>query len=559
MPRMTPAELRIRELEQRIEQLELANVRLAAETQEVAAANVNAAMQLVELSEARARELEAKKLEVEGALLQAEQASQQKSRLLAAMSHELRTPVSAILGLAELLATGPLQRLQRDHVEAIATTADSFLGLVDQLLDFAKAEAGKIELERIEFDLWSTVESVAQLLQVRADQKGVDLVFSLDAALPRHVVGDPLRLRQVILNLGTNAVKFTQQGMVRMTVERRPTADGGEGVEVCIVDTGCGFSPEVGKRLFEPFAQAEASTARRFGGSGLGLAICRHLVECMQGRLWFESEPGQGSIFGIHLPLLPAPPKSEPIQRPGRVRIVAVRPSTQALLEQHVTRLGGTVVSESDAGPADLLVLEAAADPLATLQQARRTWCDTPAILVSCPGTQILDADLERLGVIGVMTRPTRPSRFAALLTGRQSAPLEARPGTAAFGGMRVLVAEDTATNRRVLEAQLQRLGCTVVAVEDGAAALVAWRAAPFDLVLMDCQMPEVDGYAATAAIRAEEASTGRRRTHIVALSADVQEENRRRCLAVGMDEFAEKPLRTAELREKLSLWHPPT
>ncbi|MFO1077618.1 MAG: response regulator [Planctomycetota bacterium] len=553
---MTDLQQRIRELEAQVRALEEQNVRLQVETEEVAAANVNAAMQLVELSEARTRELEAKNAQIAEALRTAEEASLQKSRFLANMGHELRTPISGILGLAELLASGPMSRLQREHVESIAATADSFLELINQMLDFAKAEAGRVELECVAFDLWATIESVAQLLQVRADQKNVDLLFELDSRVPRMVVGDPLRLRQVLLNLGTNAVKFTERGIVLLVAEPWTAPDGKVGVDVRFVDTGCGFTPEVGKRLFEPFVQADASTSRRYGGTGLGLAICRHLVECMHGKLWHRSQAGDGTTFGLQLPLTPVPGTEPEPPRRRVVRLLTVRPNTHSMLADHLHHLGCTVLAEDSPGEADLLAVEDTNDPVAAVQAARARHGDAPVLLFSCHGTQVLESELERLGVVGVMARPVRPSRLGPLLDSGHRGGQDPTHADHCHG-LRVLVVEDTPVNRRVLVAQLARMGCIVTSAADGVQAYAWFCARDFDLILMDCQMPVVDGYTASRQIREEEARRGKPRTPILALTANADAGNRELCLAAGMDDYCCKPLRIAQLRERLARWAP--
>lgn len=549
---------------ERITQLEHENRLLCAKAEEVASANVTAAMELVELTEERSRVLEAKNAEIAAALAAAEEASKQKSQFLANMSHELRTPISGIIGMCELIADGELSAQQRDRVDAIIATADSFLDLVNQLLDFSKAEARAIELEAHEFDLWNVCESVAQLLHVQAADKGVDMLFQLEPDVPRVVTGDRLRLRQILLNLGGNAVKFTDRGFVSLSVRGVPGEAGC--VEFEFGDTGCGFDDSHSERLFQPFVQADASTTRRYGGTGLGLAICRQLVDLMAGSITCHGERDRGSTFWLRLPFDEQPRAVAAPCTSRTARVFAARCHTLQMLADHLPRHGFDVVYEDLTGARadDLIVVEAAVDSHDLLQRVRARFAGGEVLLIEAPGSSPGEREYEQLGVERVLQQPLRPSQFAAL-----SRTHEAGIGAAASRGARlgagrvVLIADDSEINRRVLGQRLRVEGFEVVEAVDGQRALDAYAGGEFDLVFLDCQMPTVDGYQAAVGMRELERCTGRSRVPIIALTADASVANHARCLRSGMDMFCVKPLRARDvegvLQRCFTLGVPPT
>ncbi len=549
-------------LKQRILQLEGENAQLLRQAEDVAEANVRAAMQLVEMHTEREQELQQKKSEIEQALAKAEEASRQKSRFLANMSHELRTPLSGIRGLAELLRDGMLHPVQRDYVDAIVRTADGFLELVGELLDFAKIEAGRVELEHIAFDLWELLEDTAQLLQVGADAKGLQFAFELAADVPRRVGGDPLRLRQVLQNLGGNAVKFTTIGRVRMAVTNRGSA-ASPVLHVAFEDTGCGIPAAAASRLFEPFVQADASTTWRFGGTGLGLVICRHLAHRMGGELSFSSVAEVGTTFELRLPIESATRATQPPTAPGVAVVVSDDGATTGLLASHLTARGFAVRNVgalADLGRLEgvaLLVVDCGADggDEQRCLEVRFGAALPRTVLLVHGGAAIGDGRDSMLR----LERPLRPTRLLRALDRFGGNDEQVADGKGAvqdsayldLAGMRVLVVEDTPVNRRVALAQLERLGCVAIGVEDGEQAVAAVRERSFDLVLMDCHMPRLDGYAATAAIRALELPT-RRHTPIVALTANALPEHKDQCLAAGMDDHLTKPIRRTDLAAAL-------
>ena len=530
------------ELRRRIAELEIENAWLERRAQDAALRSARAAVDEAPPPAGLAQ-----------ALQRAEAGSQRKSTFLATLSHELRTPLTGIRGMAELLRDGPLQPVQRDYVDVILRTADDFLRQVNDLLDFAKIEADRVELERIGFDLWELAEDVAQHLQVCADAKGIRFAFELAPDVPRRIVGDPLRLRQVLQNLGGNAVKFTNEGHVRLGVGTVGTA-GRPLLHVAVADTGCGIPDEVAARLFEPYAQADASTARRYGGTGLGLVISRHLVRRMDGDLTFTSTVGVGTTFVLQLPIERDARAAAAHAGSGLAVVVGREPMITSMLSAHLLGCGYEVEVVDGCGALThgrrLLVVDCAGDGEEEQQRLLAAMgSDLPPTLLIVHGAAGV-ADDARFVRLERPLRPTRLLRAVARLHGVAAAvPDRVLAGTLA--GMTVLVAEDTPLNRRVVTAQLESMGCTVTCVPDGEAAVAAMSSGSYDLVLMDCHMPRLDGYDATRAIRAAELGSGRH-TPIVALTADATHGHREQCLDAGMDDHLVKPVGRSQLQATL-------
>jgi len=497
----------------------------------------------------------------------AEESVRVKSAFLANMSHEIRTPMNGILGMAALLAETPLTEEQVEYVTAIRQSGDSLLTIINDVLDFSKMDAGKVELEIEPFDLLACVEESMDLLAERAYGKGVDIASFVDPSLPSAVMGDPGRLRQILLNLLGNAVKFTDKGEVYCSV--RPDSNG-DGVRFEISDTGIGMNKATLSKLFRPFTQADAGTTRRFGGTGLGLAISKELAEAMGGSIGAVSSPGKGSTFRFELPLQPAE-DSAPLQMPAMLRsgrpLLAVngpatRRSAVALLEAwEVSPVVASNWSDAEAvaSPEVALIDPNFADGRG-LELAGRLRRANPSARLGIllePGDGSAAALRDRgfqplrqpFGVRRLVQLCRTPDRRAAEpKSERDSRP---HPSASPKPAARVLVAEDNVVNQRVVARMLSRIGCEPTVVPNGVDALEQALSGSYDVVLMDCQMPEMDGFAATRAIREKLGP----HLPIIALTANAMQGDRERCLEAGMDDYLTKPMDLDVLAETLRRW----
>jgi two-component system sensor histidine kinase/response regulator len=489
---------------------------------------------------------------------------QADSAFLATMSHELRTPMNVVFGSARLLLEASLAPEHREHVAAALVACEAMMTIVDDALDYSALERGEIVVAAAPFELASVVESAVLVDAPRAADKGLDLAACIDPALPPLLVGDAPRVRQILRKLIANAIAFTEAGSVLLRVT--PAPDGG--VRFAIEDTGIGVAAETSAHLFEAFVQGDMSTTRRHGGTGLGLAICRRLAESMGGRITMDTEPGRGSCFRVDLPLGPPPgaaadPAGSARPYAGRRAIALCGPAaTRAALEQELAGFGFAVAVETTARAVvdrlaanpgtDLLFLDLRVedvDALAMLLGGTPISAMPQAVLVLSPNAhrqalpQILAPSATWL-TRPVLHRPLRDGLNRLFGTGAGVGepidPLED------LGSLRILAADDYPANLRIVTKVLEKKGHVVETVTTGAAAAAAVLASHYDLVLMDCRMPEMDGYDATALIRAREG--GRRRTPIIALTANDSDADRRRCVEVGMDGFVAKPLRPADL-----------
>ena len=520
----------------------------------------------------------------------AESASRTKSSFLANMSHELRTPMNAIIGMTHLALDDGLPPRQHDYVEKAHQSARDLLQIVNDILDVSKIEAGQLELERIDFELDTVIDAMADVLAQRAEEKGLELLFSGTPELPRRLVGDPTRLRQILVNLGGNAIKFTDHGEVTVGMELAAENDDNVDLHVFVRDTGIGIDSEALGRLFQPFTQADSATTRRFGGTGLGLAISRQLVEHMGGRLWVESTPGAGSTFHFTARFGRSPARAltrawlsgELAGR--RALLVDDNPSALDVLAKMLESIG-IDVERAESGAAALEIV-ARSEPFTWVvvdwkmpgmdgvECARRIIegrsGDAPSVLlITAFGRDDAARAVADLGIDGVLQKPvTLSSLYECLLQVRTAPPYAAAPGVRAIvrggaqldaalqqrlAGARVLLVEDHPLNRELACELLRREGMQVEVAENGREAIERLnRDADFDAVLMDCQMPVMDGYEATRALRADP-----RWQHlpIIAMTASAFADDRDRALASGMNAHITKPLDVEVLLRTIGQW----
>ena len=535
----------------------------------------------------RTHELEMSREELSKAHGVAIELARAKSEFLANMSHEIRTPMNAIVGMTGLLMDTHLTADQREFAQTVHNASDGLLDIINDILDFSKMDAGKLTLENLDLNLRELLEDSLQLVALRAQSKGIELASYFSETILCNVSADSGRLRQVLTNLLTNAIKFTENGEVVI----KAASDGETATAITILfevsDTGIGISEEAQKRLFSAFTQADASTTRRYGGTGLGLAICKKIVEHMGGEIGVRSSPGSGSTFWFKLTFekRPLAVSSRDITCLSGARVLVVDDSAtnRNILHRQLNAwdmicdeveggrqaLQKAIIQANSGNPYRLIVIDMQMPDMDGLTLAKKIKAEPalagiPVVMMTSMDQRAAPEVLKECGIVSCLSKPVRQSvildALVTALAGHRIAHVKSNAAPAAAASpsssLRVLVVEDNAVNQRVALLQLKKLGYSAEAVANGLEALEALEDIPYDLVLMDCHMPEMDGFTATRAIRAKEGK--RKHTPIIAMTANAMEGDREKCIESGMDDYITKPVRPVDLARMISEWGEP-